>query len=105
MLLDAANRRRLALHLVLLAPHAIDRFVEHFSDVKLVVYNDHVRNLLCGGRRKAGTHIHRRRFDVFTLRLGHALPECAAALGIIAGHDLQNAALVQIGQHRDIVLA
>jgi transcriptional regulator with XRE-family HTH domain len=58
----------------LIAPHPIDRFVEHFSDVKLVMYNHHLRSFLCCCRRKAGTHIHGRRLNVLTLRLGQALP-------------------------------
>ena len=51
----------------------MDGFVEHFSDVKLVVDNDYVWRLLRSGRRKGGTYMYGRRFDVFTLRLGHAL--------------------------------
>lgn len=89
---------------MLLPPHLVHRLVEQLRDVEAVMRDLGVRDDLASRRKEVGTHVHARRRDLGALLPGQALPQGHGGLACAVLHHLQDARLLQVGHHRDVVL-
>src|SRR5438105_10839847 len=89
---------------VLGPPHSIDRIVEMFGDMKLVMHDLSLRRCLGSGAQVRLPHVNSHRFNLATLLAAEPYPEFLAGLSSPVRHNIQNPALFQIAHQADIIL-
>ncbi len=95
-----------SLKLLMLSPAGlIDRVVEQFGHMKLVVDDSRLRRLRARRRHIRRAHVHRRRLDLCPLCRRQRLPQRLARGLIMSRHYFQHACPFNVGRERHIPLA
>src|SRR6516162_1448633 len=89
---------------VLGSPHSIDRFIEMFGDMKLVMHDLGLGRCLGSGAQVRLPHVDSDRFNLATLLATEPCPEFLAGLSSPVRYNVQNPALFQIAHQADIIL-
>lgn len=90
--------------LMLGPPHAVDRLPQMLTDVKLVMHDGRLGDVLGGAVQERRPHVHRHRLNLLALHLGQRVPQRIGRFPRAAGGDFQHSPAVDVGQHRDVVV-